>query len=546
MPHPFDPSASLGVFDRYSAFVDIAALKAATEKPLRKCVRVNTLKCTVAEFQEWAREKNWQLTKVPWCSEGFFVERENRETALGRDLRHLLGHFYMQEAASMLPASLLDAQPGEAILDLCAAPGSKTTQIAAALALQQFALIPGPSPSHPACPCGEGGRPTYCVGTRGAKLPLSPQESGAGRERGSGGEANISSRGVIVANDVQEKRLWTLKNALYRSGVTNAIVMKKVGQWYGKNMTERFDRVLCDAPCTAQGTARKGSDALAYSSEKSIQACARLQAELLEAAIHAAKVGGRIVYSTCTLTPEENEAVVLALLAKFDGCLEVMDPRNHQHSGLFDSAIEDSLLVQKWLITHSPKLTAQSFAFLRLWPQTYDTEGFFCAILRKTAPTRDRIKMQSVPLQESLLRKSDRERLSSTLEKNYGTDFLRSGEALLLRSDIVLLSTEEALHFPLPEKDYAIGLPFAKDLKDGRFRPVQESVTLRGHEAQKNVWDVPEEKLHDLLSGKDSDCPASLAGDIILRYRGFALGSGLAREGRLMNRIGREVVRLFA
>src|SRR5204863_1262676 len=92
---------------------------------------VNTLKTSVESFKQWAAEKKWQLTPVPWCPEGFFVDRDDRREALGKDLLHLLGHAYMQEAASMLPVALLDPQPGEAVLDMSAAPGSKTTQIAA-------------------------------------------------------------------------------------------------------------------------------------------------------------------------------------------------------------------------------------------------------------------------------------------------------------------------------------------------------------------------------------------------------------------------------
>ena len=127
---------------------------------------------------------------------------------------------------------------------------------------------------------------------------------------GGGGE---DARGVVVANDMQEKRLRILNDAVQRTGASSVVVTRKIGQWFARHLTERFDRVVCDAPCTAQGTARKDPTALQYSSQESIDKASRLQFQLLEAAIHAAKTGGRIVYSTCTLTPEENEAVVLAI-----------------------------------------------------------------------------------------------------------------------------------------------------------------------------------------------------------------------------------------
>src|SRR3989344_8314943 len=127
---------NLHSFNRYSPFTDLQALKEASSKPLRKSLRVNTLKSSIEKFQKWAEERGWKLEQVPWCQEGFFCAPFDRaqgdtEEAFGRDLLHQLGHTYIQEAASMLPATLLDPQPGETILDLCSAPGSKTTQIAA-------------------------------------------------------------------------------------------------------------------------------------------------------------------------------------------------------------------------------------------------------------------------------------------------------------------------------------------------------------------------------------------------------------------------------
>ena len=230
--------------DRYAVFTDLQVLQEISKKPLRKSLRVNTLKSSLEEVKKWGEKQGWKLNPVPWCREGFFVERTD-EKALGKDLLHQLGAIYLQEAASMLPVELLDPKPGEEILDLCAAPGSKTTQIA----------------------------------------------------------AKMENTGVIVANDVQEKRLWTLHAALQRAGILNTILTSKNGEWFGGHLTECFDRVLCDAPCSAQGIARKDPDALKLGTPKHIEKLKQMQLKLLEAAIHATKIGGRIVYSTCTLTP---------------------------------------------------------------------------------------------------------------------------------------------------------------------------------------------------------------------------------------------------
>ncbi|MBI2117689.1 hypothetical protein HYT95_02210, partial [Candidatus Peregrinibacteria bacterium] len=435
-------------FDRYAPLTDLAALKEYSARPLRKSVRVNTLKTTVEAFRAYAAEKRWSLTPVPWCPDGFFLERDSTGEALGKDLRHLIGHFYMQEAASMLPAALLDPQPGDAVLDMSAAPGSKTTQMAAMM---------------------QAGHPELVEGaTRGAMVPFDRAQDRLAHH-------DTAQAGVIVANDVQEKRLWTLKASLHRSGVTNVLVTKKVGQWFARHMTERFDRVLCDAPCTAQGTARKDSDALRYCSAENIGTMARLQVALLVSAIHAAKAGGRIVYSTCTLTPEENEGVVLEVLKMLEGKVEVVDPRklrvtSSQTREIFENAIRDSSKVQHWLKaleTRNWKLETQPL--LRLWPQTFDTEGFFCAVLEKKASTKTVEPVQWMHLQERPVSRKQTEDVQRQMTDRYGTSFLRGGERLLLHgSESLVVTTQETADFGLAVQDYAVGLPFGKLLKDGR------------------------------------------------------------------------------
>ena len=468
-------------FDRYAGLTDVDALKAISDKPLRKSVRVNTLKMDVEEFVKRAKAKDWQLTPVPWCNDAFFLDRENREKAIGRDTLHLLGHFYMQEAASMLPVALLDPQPGETILDMSAAPGSKTTQVAA-------------------------------------------------RMKGSG---------VIVANDVQENRLWTLKSAMYRLGVTNAIVTKKVGQWFGKHMTERFDRVLCDAPCTAEGTSRKDSDALRYCSPENVRKMSTLQLQLLEAAVHACKVGGRIVYSTCTLTPEENEGTILGILQRFPDQLRVVDPRslNITPEGFWDPAINDSLTVQKHLGADA------QLPLIRLWPQTYDTEGFFSVVLEKVAPTRDVLPMDSVRFQEEELPKARQKDIGQTVASDYGVPlFDEEQERIFLRADQLMLSTLDVAKFRLPVQDYSLGLPFGKKLSDGRILLSHEMVTLRGNRATEQVLDIRDEDMEKLLGGQDVSCPPDVRGHMILRHDGIAVGHGLAKDGRLKNNLPRWIV----
>lgn len=478
--------------DRYAPFTDLDALKEASAMPLRKCVRVNTVRCSVEEFKKRAANRRWNIEPVPWCEEGFFVEREQVEDrqAIGKDLLHLLGHIYMQEASSMLPAALLNPQPGEHVLDMCAAPGSKTTQMA----------------------------------------------------------AKMQGRGVIVANEPQEKRLWTLKTAIHRNGVTNVILTKKAGQWFAKHMTERFDRVLCDAPCTAQGTVRKDPDALKYASEDNIRKMAKIQADLLEAAVHACKVGGQIVYSTCTLCPEENELLVAQILQKFDGALEVVDPRDGEcrmMNGELDKAIQDSITVQEYLRSDQDdsQFTIHNAPFVRLWPQAYNTEGFFCAVLKKTARTKEVQHMEIKKFFEKPLRRTEQAATAKLVQEFYGTSFIEDHEQLFEASDQLMLSTKEVLDFKLPVQDFSLGMPYAKGVKGkSRFRLTHDLAAARGDRATQHILDLTDEQKENLLQGKDAACDPALGGDVVLRWDNMILGMGLAQKGVLKNRIARWVI----
>lgn len=468
-------------FDRYGPFTDVAALKEISAKPLRKSLRVNLLKNSIEEVKKWGKEKGWEMTPVPWVDEAFFIDRVNREEALGKDLLHLLGHTYMQEAASMLPPALLDPQPHQTVLDMSAAPGSKTTQMA----------------------------------------------------------SSMKNTGVIVANDVQEKRLWTLKSALHRSGVINTIVTRKVGQWFGKHMTERFDRVLCDAPCTAQGTARKDSDALKYCSIDNINKMARLQKELLTAAVHACKVGGRIVYSTCTLTPEENEELVFSVLKLFPDQLEVIDPRSiHPRFESLTPAIEDSIDFQKKLNWE------KTYPMVRLWPQTLDTEGFFSVLIEKKAPTLNAEYYKVEHFQEEEMPAARKKEWGEVLTSEFGTSFLGDDDRLYERGEHLLLANHDVAKFQMPVVNYSLGLPFGKRVTEKRqVRLDHDLVTLRGMQARESVCEIDEATLDLLLDGKDAKVESKESGDTILMYKGMPVGVGLFQDGGLLkNRLPRWIV----
>lgn len=253
---------------------------AACQRPLRRSIRVNTLKISVDDFLALVSPYGWQLTPVPWCAEGFWIERDDEASLpLGSTAEHLSGLFYIQEASSMLPVAALfaDGNVPERVMDVAAAPGSKTTQIA----------------------------------------------------------ARMGNHGAILANEFSASRVKVLHANISRCGIHNVALTHFDGRVFGAALPEAFDAILLDAPCSGEGVVRKDPDALKNWSVESNLEIAATQRELIDSAFHALRPGGTLVYSTCTLNRDENEDVCLWLKANYPEAVEFL-PLN----GLFASAQE--------------------------------------------------------------------------------------------------------------------------------------------------------------------------------------------------------------
>ena len=241
--------------ERYTKLTDFDVFKKYSLTYLRKSIRVNTLKIPVDELLE--RLKGLvTLEPIPWCPEGFWVKGQRRD--FGNMLEHLIGYFYIQEAASMIPPMVLAPKEDEMILDMCSAPGSKTTQIA------QY----------------------------------------------------LKNTGLVIANDVTADRLKSLGFNLQRMGVTNTVITMMPGRLF--NGFE-FDRILVDAPCSGIGTIRKSYKTIAMWNPDMVRRLSSTQKQLACTAFDNLKSGGTMVYSTCTTEPEENEGVISHILEKYEG-----------------------------------------------------------------------------------------------------------------------------------------------------------------------------------------------------------------------------------
>ena len=288
--------------EKYSKFTDINRFCEYCVKPLNKSIRVNTLKISVKELKE--KLNNYNFRQVPWCKEGFWIK--GPRTDLGNLPEHSLGYFYVREAASMIPPVVLNPRENELILDLAAAPGSKTTQMA----------------------------------------------------------AMMNNKGIIVANDIKYDRLKALSINLQRCGILNTIITLRTNF---KNI--KFDKILLDAPCSGTGAIRKSLMTLKIWNNNMIRKLANDQKRLILNSFDSLNDDCVLVYSTCSVDPEENEEVIDFLLKNRDAKLEKID-----------LDIKKSPVILEY---EEKNYNEEIKKCLRIWPQDNDTEGFFVAKIRK-------------------------------------------------------------------------------------------------------------------------------------------------------------------
>ena len=272
---------------------------------LRKSLRINTLKISEDVLAKRLKSSNIKLEKIPYTKYGYYYDAK---FSLGATPEYLMGYYYLQEAASQLPVQVLDPQPHENILDMAASPGSKTTQIA------QW----------------------------------------------------MENKGIIIALDTDSRRLFALRNNLERCSASNVICYKKDARFAG-DLKMEFDKVLLDAPCSGNYVIEK--DFFIKKSIDGVRERSRLQKELLKAAVKVLKNEGTLVYSTCSLEPEENEMNMDWLLNKYP-------EMKLEETGL---AAGDPGITNVF----DKKLNSEIKKCRRFWPDKTGTEGFFIAKLKK-------------------------------------------------------------------------------------------------------------------------------------------------------------------
>ena len=417
----------------------------ALSRPRAVGLRCNPLKLPQAGPEAVPQAlAGFHLTPVPWEPTGFYYDPETRP---GLHPWHAAGAYYLQEPSAMAPVALLDPQPGEWVLDLCAAPGGKTTQI-------------------------------------------------AGR---------MAGKGLLVCNEIHPKRAAILASNVERLGVANALVLNEHPARLAERFEGCFDRILVDAPCSGEGMFRKHDAAFTDWSPETVSMCARRQAEILDCAARMLRPGGRLVYSTCTFSPEENEGSVAGLLARRPNFRVETVPA-------------------PWFAPGRPEwgdgkpALADTF---RLWPHRLRGEGHFAAVLRREGekPLAERALEPDAALPKPL----------EALLQELGLD-LPQGRIVCFGDRVFLAPSE---------------LPALRGLKV--LRPGLELGSLRGKLAipahALALWAGTAAVCRDFRA-EDPACAAYLRGETVsadaegwtlVRVDGLSLGWGKGVKGVLKN-----------
>lgn len=281
---------------------------ACWEKEKYQGLRVNTLKAGAEELPE---KSPFTLSPVPWARDGWYYQASDQP---GKHPYHEAGVYYIQEPSAMAPVEWLDVKPGERILDLCAAPGGKSTQIA----------------------------------------------------------ARLQGEGLLVSNEIHPARAKILSENVERMGIRNAMVTNESPERMAEVFPGYFDRILVDAPCSGEGMFRKNTEACGEWSPENVILCAQRQDIIMDCAAAMLRPGGRLVYSTCTFAPLENEGTVSRFLSRHpDYSIICVDQAEGMEPGRAD-----------WVDAPAQGLERT----VRLWPHKLKGEGHYGAALRKAGP----------------------------------------------------------------------------------------------------------------------------------------------------------------
>lgn len=299
------------MIDRYFKFLGEAQtiqLLNANEEPLAMSIRVNTLKINKEILKNRLENKGFKLEQIDWIPNGFKIR--SAPLNLGSTHEYLQGYYYLQSIAPMLPALILNPIPGDIVVDMCAAPGGKATHLA----------------------------------------------------------QMMNNKGNLILIERNQKRIAALETNLLRMGIINSTIINDDAVNLPK-MNFKTDKILLDAPCTGEGLIRQDPSRKKSKEMKDINKMSLIQKKLLESGLKSLKAGGKLLYSTCSIAPEENEIVINEVLNSLSG----------YEIGQLQHAYGENGFTE----VYSKSLRADLKYSQRLYPHLHDTIGFYLCLIKK-------------------------------------------------------------------------------------------------------------------------------------------------------------------
>lgn len=443
------------LFSRYQSIIlDYKDFIDFLNKPQKISLRLNILKAKPEIIRN--NLKDFRPSQLRFYKDGYILENGY---SIGNHFTHQLGLIYVQEIASMIPAIVLAPKQNEVLLDLCASPGSKTTQLAQLM----------------------------------------------------------NNKGIIVANEINPRRISGLIHNVKKCGLLNEVIISVPGERIGDMLPNYFDKILIDAPCSAEGTIRKSKKVLYHWGIKNIQKMSHIQKGLIVSAFRALKPGAIMVYSTCTVAPEENEGVIDYLLKKFPEA-EIV-PINIANFKMREGIV-------KWQNeNYDPRVKH----CVRILPQDNDTAPFFVAKITKRGIPQVRPGYHGkIEFQNKVI---DLYQQQFGVQKDGFKDY-----AVYQKNDTFYIATPEAYAF-FEVSSIRKGLEIGR-IYGNRLKPDNDFVQIFGKDAKRNILGIEEWQLKKFLRGENIKKVANgLDEFVIVKFNNLPIGIGHFNKNEIKSSI---------
>lgn len=439
------------------------------EKDYAVYIRVNTLKTT----KEFLRKKLYDNYKIETEELDFpnnLLKIKNGFIYVGKTIEHIIGMYYIQSLSSAVPAMILNPTEKDLVLDLCSAPGSKTTQMA----------------------------------------------------------AMMNNRGSLLVNESQTDRIKSLLYNVERMNLINTAVIHNKGENLSRYFSGYFDKILVDAPCSGLGIMQKRNEVNNWWTHRRALRLSDLQIKLLVAAIKMLKVGGEIVYSTCTMTPEENEFVIDKVLHKYPLELVNINIPLKTHDGFvqyggqhYDSSLKFSKRIIPWEI---------------------DSEGFYIAKLKKIGETESP-DLIPIPYASIRLMENSDKLISDKLNylaDHFGIDHTEFSKYLFVQrnDDLYMLNKD------FSEKSFSLmrryGIKLAALDKDGSLVLQTQAAEFLEDVITKNVFQINSTSgLKSYVEGGTIKTKSDCTGQCVVKFQEYLLGTAVITDTGIKSRFPR-------